>query len=128
MQIVDSPRFKWRGVLLDVGRHFFEVPFIFKLLDVMAFHKMNRFHWHLTEDQVKNSFNAQHSLERWNWLVDQSTCRAALASHVMRAMFLLSLAGMMTRQHCQVQLPAAPLQVSKIICLLIQLAGLAAQA
>jgi hypothetical protein len=39
-------------VLLDVGRHFFPVPFILKLLDLMALYKMNRFHWHLTEDQV----------------------------------------------------------------------------
>jgi len=42
----------WRGVLLDVGRHFFPVPFILKLLDLLALYKMNRFHWHLTEDQV----------------------------------------------------------------------------
>ena len=52
MQIVDAPRFPWRGVLLDVGRHYFSVPFIKKMLDLMAFYKMNRFHWHLTEDQV----------------------------------------------------------------------------
>ena len=52
MQIVDSPRFDWRGALLDVGRHYFSVPFIYKFLDVCAFYKINRFHWHLTEDQV----------------------------------------------------------------------------
>ena len=52
MQITDSPRFAWRGVLLDVGRHYFSVPFHKKFLDAMAFHKMNKFHWHLTEDQV----------------------------------------------------------------------------
>lgn len=51
-QVVDAPRFMWRGVLLDVGRHFFPVPFILKLLDLLALYKMNRFHWHLTEDQV----------------------------------------------------------------------------
>jgi hypothetical protein len=51
-QVADAPRFIWRGVLLDVGRHFFSVPFILKLLDLMALYKMNRFHWHLTEDQV----------------------------------------------------------------------------
>ena len=38
--------------MLDVGRHFFPVPFILKLLDVCAFYKINKFHWHLTEDQV----------------------------------------------------------------------------
>ncbi len=52
LQIVDSPRFGWRGALLDVGRHFFPVPFIYKFLDVCAFYKINKFHWHLTEDQV----------------------------------------------------------------------------
>lgn len=49
--IVDAPRFLWRGVLLDCGRHFFPLPFIKKFLDVMALHKLNRFHWHLVEDQ-----------------------------------------------------------------------------
>lgn len=52
MQVVDAPRFTWRGVLLDAGRHFFPVPFILRLLDLMALYKMNKFHWHLTEDQV----------------------------------------------------------------------------
>lgn len=51
-QVLDSPRFSWRGLLVDVGRHFFPVPFILKVLDLMALYKMNRFHWHLTEDQV----------------------------------------------------------------------------
>ncbi|BDA48591.1 beta-hexosaminidase [Coccomyxa sp. Obi] len=51
MEVVDAPRFDWRGVLLDVGRHFFPVPFILKILDICALYKMNRFHWHLTEDQ-----------------------------------------------------------------------------
>ena len=49
---MDSPRFDWRGALLDVGRHYFSVPFIYKFLDVCAFYKINKFHWHLTEDQV----------------------------------------------------------------------------
>ena len=52
-QVVDAPRFAWRGVLLDVGRHFFPVPFILKVLDVCAFYKISRFHWHLTEDQAR---------------------------------------------------------------------------
>jgi len=51
LTIVDEPNFKWRGMHLDVGRHFFSVDFIKKQLDVMALFKMNTFHWHLTEDQ-----------------------------------------------------------------------------
>lgn len=47
----DEPRFTWRGMHLDVGRHFFTVDFIKKYIDLMAMHKFNRFHWHLTEDQ-----------------------------------------------------------------------------
>ncbi|MBP5382075.1 MAG: beta-N-acetylhexosaminidase [Bacteroidales bacterium] len=49
--IADSPRFSYRGVLIDVGRHFFPVDEIKKCLDVMAIYKVNRFHWHLSEDQ-----------------------------------------------------------------------------
>ena len=51
LKILDEPRFSWRGMMLDVGRHFFEVKDIKQLLDLMAFHKLNSFHWHLTEDQ-----------------------------------------------------------------------------
>lgn len=51
MQVKDYPRFKWRGMHLDVGRHFFPVAFIKKYIDFLATYKMNRFHWHLTEDQ-----------------------------------------------------------------------------
>ena len=49
--IEDYPQFSYRGMHLDVGRHFFDVEFIKKYLDLMALHKMNTFHWHLTEDQ-----------------------------------------------------------------------------
>ena len=51
MQVNDYPRFKWRGMHLDVCRHFFPVEFIKKYIDLITMHKMNRFHWHLTEDQ-----------------------------------------------------------------------------
>ena len=50
-EISDQPRFTYRGVLLDCGRHFFSVEFIKQFLDVMALHGCNQFHWHLTEDQ-----------------------------------------------------------------------------
>ena len=49
--ITDSPRFRYRGMHLDVGRHLFPVEFIKKYIDLIAMHKMNTFHWHLTEDQ-----------------------------------------------------------------------------
>src|SRR6185503_9501261 len=51
VQIVDQPRFKWRGAMLDVGRHFMPKAVVLKLIDLMALHKLNRFHWHLTDDQ-----------------------------------------------------------------------------
>ncbi len=51
VKIIDEPRFSYRGMHLDVGRHFFNVNFIKKYIDLIALHKMNKFHWHLTEDQ-----------------------------------------------------------------------------
>ena len=51
MQISDSPRFQWRGAMLDCSRHFRSVEYIKRFLDLMALHKLNRFHWHLTDDQ-----------------------------------------------------------------------------
>ncbi len=51
VHIEDAPAFSYRGMHLDVGRHFFPVSFIKKYIDLLAFYKMNRFHWHLTEDQ-----------------------------------------------------------------------------
>ena len=49
--IVDAPRFGYRGVLLDCCRHFFDVDQVKKFIDLLALHKMNIFHWHLSEDQ-----------------------------------------------------------------------------
>ncbi|HEX4373580.1 MAG TPA: beta-N-acetylhexosaminidase, partial [Puia sp.] len=49
--IEDYPRFSYRGLMLDCGRHFFSVDFIKQYIDFIALHKMNTFHWHLTEDQ-----------------------------------------------------------------------------
>ena len=51
VQIEDWPRFKWRGLMLDVSRHFFTKAEVEQLLDAMALHKLNTFHWHLTDDQ-----------------------------------------------------------------------------
>lgn len=51
LSIEDRPRFAYRGMHLDVGRHFFPVDFIKKYIDFIAMYKLNTFHWHLTEDQ-----------------------------------------------------------------------------
>ncbi|GAB2599898.1 glycoside hydrolase family 20 protein [Spirosoma areae] len=50
-RIQDKPRYSYRGMSLDVSRHFFSVAFLKKYLDLMALHKFNNFHWHLTDDQ-----------------------------------------------------------------------------
>lgn len=49
--IEDQPRYAWRGMHMDVGRHYMPVAAIKRMLDAMALHKLNTFHWHLTEDQ-----------------------------------------------------------------------------
>lgn len=51
VKIEDIPRFEWRGMHLDVSRHMFSVDSIKKYIDYLAFHKLNTFHWHLTDDQ-----------------------------------------------------------------------------
>lgn len=51
VSITDYPRFAYRGLMLDVGRHFLPVDFVKKYIDYLALHKMNYFHWHLTDDQ-----------------------------------------------------------------------------
>lgn len=51
VNIKDKPRFKYRGMHLDVGRYIFPVEFIKKYIDLMAMYKLNTFHWHLTDDQ-----------------------------------------------------------------------------
>lgn len=51
VSVEDYPRFNYRGMHLDVGRHFFPLAFVKKYIDYLALHKMNYFHWHLTEDQ-----------------------------------------------------------------------------
>jgi len=49
--IQDHPCFSWRGFMLDCSRYFYTVPFIKELIDVLSMHHINRFHWHLTDDQ-----------------------------------------------------------------------------
>jgi hexosaminidase len=51
MEINDKPRFEWRGMHLDVSRHFFTADSVKRYIDFLALYKFNRFHWHLTDDQ-----------------------------------------------------------------------------
>lgn len=51
VDVEDAPRFAYRGMHLDVCRHFYDVAFVKRYIDQLAFHKLNTFHWHLTEDQ-----------------------------------------------------------------------------
>lgn len=51
VRIFDEPRFSWRGMHLDVSRHFFPIDFVKRYVDILAYHKLNTFHWHLTDDQ-----------------------------------------------------------------------------
>ena len=51
VRISDRPRYRWRGMLLDCGRHFMTKDFVKRYIDLLAYHKMNVLHWHLTEDQ-----------------------------------------------------------------------------
>lgn len=50
-EVTDAPRFGYRGMMLDCGRHYFSADFVKEYIDLIALHNMNRFHWHLTEDQ-----------------------------------------------------------------------------
>lgn len=51
LEIEDKPRFRVRGFMLDCARHFFSVEAVKQFIDMMAFHKLNEFHWHLSDDQ-----------------------------------------------------------------------------
>lgn len=60
VHIVDVPRFRWRGVMVDTGRHFFSVDFLRRVLDLMLFYKLNTLHWHLCEDQARKGWVGRH--------------------------------------------------------------------
>ncbi|MFO7893762.1 MAG: family 20 glycosylhydrolase [Longimicrobiales bacterium] len=70
VEIEDAPRFGYRGLHLDVGRHFFGVEFVKRYLDAMAAYKLNRFHWHLTEDQ-----GWRLEIRRYPRLTEVGACR-----------------------------------------------------
>ncbi len=72
LDIEDAPRFRWRGLHLDVGRHLYPPDFLRKTLDLMAQHKLNRFHWHLTEDQ-----GWRLEINGWPQLTEVGAWRAA---------------------------------------------------
>ena len=71
VEINDEPRFKYRGMHLDVGRHFMPVDFIKKYIDYLALHKFNNFHWHLTEDQ-----GWRIEIKKYPLLTQVGSCRA----------------------------------------------------
>ncbi|MCL2209144.1 MAG: beta-N-acetylhexosaminidase [Treponema sp.] len=76
-EINDYPRFPWRGFMLDCSRYFYSVPFIEKIIDVLSIHHINRFHWHLTDDQgwrfpvpeypLLNEIGARRQDRRFPW-------------------------------------------------------------
>jgi hexosaminidase len=70
VQIEDAPAYRWRGIHLDVSRHFFPVPVIEKFIDVAAHYKLNTFHWHLTDDQ-----GWRIQIKRYPRLTEIGSCR-----------------------------------------------------
>ncbi|MGH8054607.1 MAG: beta-N-acetylhexosaminidase [Stenotrophomonas sp.] len=72
VSITDAPRFSWRGFMLDSARHFQSIDDIKLLLDAMALHKLNTFHWHLTDDQ-----GWRMEIKRYPKLTEVGSCRSA---------------------------------------------------
>lgn len=70
LRIEDGPRFSWRGFMLDSARHFQSLDEIKRVLDAMAAHKLNTFHWHLTDDQ-----GWRMEIKRYPKLTDVASCR-----------------------------------------------------
>jgi hexosaminidase len=70
-QITDSPAYRWRGIHLDVSRHFFDVATVERYIDVAAHYKLNTFHWHLTDDQ-----GWRIQIKRYPKLTGVGSCRA----------------------------------------------------
>jgi hexosaminidase len=70
VEITDWPAYRWRGIHLDVSRHFFPVPVVEKYIDVAAHYKLNTFHWHLTDDQ-----GWRIQIKRYPRLTSVGSCR-----------------------------------------------------
>ena len=73
LRIDDAPRFGWRGLMLDSARHMQSVEEIKQLLDTMSLHKLNTFHWHLTDDQ-----GWRVEIKRYPRLTEVGGCRVPL--------------------------------------------------
>jgi len=71
-RIQDKPRFAWRGLMIDDGRHFIGKAEVLRMLDLLALHKMNVFHWHLTEDQ-----GWRVEIKKWPKLTEVGSKRTA---------------------------------------------------
>ena len=71
VNIVDAPRFSWRGMHLDCSRHFFPIAFVKKYIDLLALHNMNVFHWHLSDDQ-----GWRIEIKRWPKLITVGSQRS----------------------------------------------------
>jgi hexosaminidase len=71
VEIEDAPRFAYRGMHLDVGRHFFPASFVKRYIDLLALYKFNTFHWHLTEDQ-----GWRIEIKRYPRLTEVGSCRS----------------------------------------------------
>ncbi len=76
VEIADAPAYRWRGLMLDEGRHFFGKETVKELLDLMAMHKLNVFHWHLTEDQ-----GWRMAVTKYPELLKYATVRPGSVSH-----------------------------------------------
>ncbi|MDR2303463.1 MAG: beta-N-acetylhexosaminidase [Treponema sp.] len=72
-KIKDHPRFSWRGYMLDCSRHFFTVPFIKKMIDTLSLHQINKFHWHLCDDQ-----GWRFPVKGWPALIEKGSRRETL--------------------------------------------------
>lgn len=70
VKIEDHPRFAWRGLHLDVSRHFFNADYVKKYIDFIALHKLNYFHWHLTDDQ-----GWRIEIKKYPKLTETGSCR-----------------------------------------------------
>lgn len=81
VKITDAPRFAYRGMMLDVCRHFYSVDFVKRYIDLLALHNINYFHWHLTDDQgwrieiKKHPALTEIGSRRWETIEGMSDCR-----------------------------------------------------